>query len=480
MKKLKYIVFCTCTMVLSMVFLLFVFSEITNAQSRVIINNAKEIIGFTVDGKPVRKLLGDVQLKTDTITMLADSAYQYLETSQIEAFGNIELQTENEIIWTDKLNYNLKTDLVDLQGRVIIKIDSTTIFSNHVIHDLSTKISKFKEYIRLEDQQEVLTAQSGIYYQKKDSAVFRGNVQIKDENQYIEGDSLFTNRAKKSYTFHDHIFARDSVDNVVLTTNFLASDSTRDKFLKGDSHIVKIDTANSDTTHIWAEYINYFDLDSTYSIHANKQVIIWSNQISAIADTLDYNDYTESLELHGTPKTWHKNLQLSGPYIEATLKDKKIDSLVSYPRPFITQEDTALNRLNQITGDTLRINFYESRVKTVLIKSNSELIRFVAEEENKQAPKGAILINTPSFIHLLFDNGEINKMKTGKNSSGRYIPETPNIENFKLQGFIWNPDLRPQKPGGLPIHNFRPIPAGPQFELPVRYNNYLKADTGKK
>ncbi len=55
-----------------------------------------KLIGGVVNGHNVRKLLGDVELRHNDLTIYCDSAYQYLDSDQLRAFGNIEIITKKE------------------------------------------------------------------------------------------------------------------------------------------------------------------------------------------------------------------------------------------------------------------------------------------------------------------------------------------------------------------------------------------------
>ena len=438
-----------------------------HAQNRIIIENSQKIVGTTNNGDRVRQLIGDVHLKTERMTMYSDSAYQYLNTALVEAFGNIQLETKNDTIWCDRLKYNLKTDVAELTGRVIINTDSTMIFGDSVLYDLGSEVALFRKNILLTDQRGTLKADQGVFFQQKDSAIFRGHVQVKDSVQYIEADSLLFNRKTGYYEFYGHIFGFDKKNNVLLTTNYLESDSTGERKLRGDSHIVKFAADTSDTTHIWARNITYLDKDTTYSIFAVEDVETWSAQFSSVSDTIRYYDETQEFNLYGNPKTWHQSLQLSGPYIRATLKDEAIDSLISYPQPFVVQQDTATGRLNQMEGDTLIANFMEGSVKSVKVMPNAQLIRFVRDENDTN--NGAIKINSPNYVYIFFENGEIDNMKSGSNTKGSYIPESPTVETLELEGFIWTPDQKPTKPATLPKRKYQALLNEPFFNLPKRY-----------
>lgn len=218
-----------------------------HAQNPVDIIEADLIEGGTVEGENVRKILGNVYLKSveEDLEIYCDSAYQFTESSEIRAFGDIQINTENEKIWADALVYFTDIDFSQLRGRVIIEADSTILFGNSVDYRFGTKVAHFIDEIRLEDPEGILTANSGFYYREADSAVFRGQVQLQDSAQYIEGDSLFSNRGEKYYEMHGNIFADDTDNNSMLKGEYLEADSTGRRLLTGNAWLRNIKT---DTT----------------------------------------------------------------------------------------------------------------------------------------------------------------------------------------------------------------------------------------
>lgn len=701
------------------VFLVISGFALTYAQSPVDILEADRIEGGSVNGQKVQKIIGNVYLKSieQDLEMYCDSAYQFVESSEIRAYGNIQINTENEKIWADSLVYFTDIDFSQLRGRVIIEADSTTLFGNSVDYRFSTKVAHFIDQIRMEDPEGILTANSGFYYREADSAVFRGQVQLSDSTQYIEGDSLFSNRGKKYYEMYGDIYGVDGDNNSTLKGEYLEADSTGRRLLTGNAWLknVKRDTsetvepdtaarepvivrpslpdsasfrpdslanktqsdsllpvtedttftsqepithevrtgetlfsiaqnykvtvqdikdwnnlqsnalnigqtlvvippeninvithevqpketlfslsreyevsidqikswntltdnnlnigqeltfykksdderflytvkkgdslfkiarqynmsieelkeinnlnsnvisvgqqlkvkspnnteegaestttkpdnltslikpvqtdttakpspsASADTTHIRAKRILSVPkrtvTDTSTIVNAYEEVRIWSRNFSAISDTSRFDDSEDIFELWSNAKTWHKQVQLSGPYIKVYLKEGEIDQLQAFPKPFAVQQDTSLDRLNQIKGDTLNAYFQDGNLNQIHVYGGSHLLRFTKNEEGQS--DGAIDLTAPS-TRIFFEDGELVELKSAGTIDGSYLPQSEQTAKRQLDGFIWTPNLRPEKPTREMNPRFEPIPESRPFELPRRYVNYIK------
>ena len=421
-------------------------------QKQVDILNASRIVGGTYQGEQVRRILGNVHIQHKDLEMYADSAYQFINKSEIQAFGNIELDTGTEKIWTDSLTYFTNTDFSEFRGRVVLEADSTTLFGNKMDYSFATKIAHFIDNIRYEDPSGTLKADSGYYYRRSDSLQFHGRVQLVDSLQYLEGDSLYGNRSTEYYELHGKIFGDDQENDSMLKGEYLETDSTGRRRLEGKAWLKNFkadssDTTKVDTTHIRAKTILSQEqrsaTDTTAIIHAYEDVRIWSPDFSAISDTSKYTDSAQTFELWSNAKSWHKQVQLTGPYIKAILKDGNIDSLKSYPQPFSVQKDTVIDRLNQITGDTLHADFAEGNLKEIYVFKNAKLLRFTKNKQDK--PDGALELSAPT-IRILFEKGELVKLIANGSNNGSFLPENEQTAQKKMEGFSWNPDQRPQKP----------------------------------
>lgn len=312
------------------------------AQNKVRIIHADSITGGTFNGSRIQKILGNVHLKMNNFEMYADSAYKFVNKNVVKAYGNIEINTKNQMIWADSLTYFSNTNFCKFRGRVIIKSDSSTLFGRVVNYQFKSEIGHFLDGVRLKDSKGILTADRGFFYRKADSAVFRGNVQLKDSLKYLEGDSLFANRQSGYYELYGHVFGSDPVHNSKVSGDYLQSDSTGKRIVKGHARLVnykgtstnKKDTtkpdslftpkeslnlitpdslpsfkqdsarvshdnttnAQPDTTVIFAHKIisiaHRTPNDTTTTVKAYKDVRVWSTDFSAISDSAKYNSKT--------------------------------------------------------------------------------------------------------------------------------------------------------------------------------------------
>lgn len=456
----------------SYLFILFlIYSLPSSAQDIVELIRFNSATLTQIDGQRVQKLL-NTKMVMKNITLTCDSAFRYLDLEEMRAYGNIQIDTETENIWADTLIYYTNQDISLLRGRVVIKQDSTTLFGDKVDYNFETKVANFTSGIRLEDSKGVLIAKSGVYYQKQDSAVFRYNVQLADSSQYAEGDSLFLNREREYVQIYSNVFISDSTNNALLTGEYIEADSTGRRYVKQRGYLMKVETdsSTSDTTHIYANELLLIDRDSSSTVQGFGNVNVWTHKFSSLSDSLFYDSQAEVFTLRGSPKSWNKNIQLTGTEIMVELDSTKIKKLSSYPSAFSVQQDSSTLRLHQLKGDSLFAYFKENEISRIELFPNSKILYHTKNEDNE--PDGAMENSSPNTI-LFFENGELTLAKMGQNQ-GLFLPEYTDLDKRTLDGFSWNPELRPQKPTSTASPRFTAIPQNRPFTLPKKYVLFLK------
>lgn len=448
-------------------------SSESDAQNLVRILSSERGLLTTIEGQSIRKLY-NARLQLQNVTMVCDSAWQYLDRNELQAFGNIQIDTPTENIWADTLIYFTNRDVSRLLGRVVIVQDSTTLFGEEVDYNFLTKNAVFKNGIRLEDDAGTLTATTGIYFQNQDSAVFRGQVQIADSAQYAEGDSLFINRARRYYQLHSRIMVVDSTNLGILMGDFLEADSTGRRFVDGNAFLRKVETdsAGADTSFITSKQLLMIENDSTETINAYGDVNTWSVNYSTRSDSLFYDASTEKFLLSGNPRAWYDRIQLNGSFISMKLDSSSVEYLVAWPGAFAVQEDSASGLLNQLRADTLKADFDDGSLSTIDLYPNSTILFHTKNDAGES--DGAIESSSPQTI-LYFSDGELEQAKMGQNT-GFFIPQYEGLRDRTLDGFSWDPDMRPERPERNIVPRFGVVPATRPFTLPVRYLKFTETE----
>lgn len=154
------------------------------------------------------------------------------------------------------------------------------------------------------------------------------------------------------------------------------------------------------------------------------------------------------------------------------MRNDTLEWLEAYPSPFIVQKDSALNRLNQIKGDSLYANFQDNELQRLRIYPRSELFYFTKDDDDQ--PDGAIHMKAKT-LRLFFKEDEIEKMKADESVDGNYNPESEQLSKQRLNGFVWEPDLRPGRPDYTPQRRWPDSLRHAPVAIPPKFKQFLEA-----
>ncbi len=455
--------------------------------------------------EPVQRLI-QARLTVDGLAMVCDTAYRYLDRSELLAIGNLQIETENAIIWTDSLRYFSKNERSLLRGRVIIEQENTRLFGRSVDYNFEEKIAYFTNGIRLEDSTGVLTANRGTYFEEQDSALFIEHVQLLSEEEYAESDFMTLARTTKRSYLSGNVLIDNLSDQQRIRADSIYADSTGFRQLIGNAVIRTIDSAandtsdeltpdsntpnesnpdidtpddpnpksntniESDTTFVFAPIINVYDKDSTFTFQSDSLSQSWSTNFSTRSDSLQYDSELEEFTLTGQPIAWYDNTELNAKTIIAQTDSNELSLLYLLNDAFVTVRAEESGRFNQLKADTIITRFKDGRLNTMTLEPNVTILYFTQNQENEN--DGAIELNTP-LANIRFVEDDIDEL-TAAASQGFVFEEDSSLSLRRLEGFRWSPNNRPSKPTIDLEYRFDAVPTKPEFILPLRFQQYVK------
>ena len=454
--------------------------------------------------EPVQRLI-QARLTVDGLKMVCDTAYRYLDRSELLAIGNLQIETENAIIWTDSLRYFSKDERSLLRGRVIIEQENTGLFGTSVDYNFEEKIAYFTNGIRLVDSTGVLTANRGTYFEEQDSALFIEHVQLLTEEDYAESDFMtLARKSKRSYLSGNVLI--DNISNQQrIRADSIYADSTGFRQLIGNAVIRTIESVvndtpdnqtpdinppdintlddptpddpmpettpniESDTTFVFAPRINIYDQDSTFIFQSDSLSRSWSPNFSTRSDSLKYESEFEQFTLTGQPIAWYDNTELNAKTIIAQTDSNELSLLYLFNEAFVTVRAEKSGRFNQLKADTVITRFIDGRLHTMTLEPNVTILYFTQNEEDEN--DGAIELNTP-LANIRFVEDDIDELAATA-TQGFVFDEDSSLSLRRLEGFRWSPDDHPIKPSIDLEYRFEAVPNQPAFILPLRYQQYV-------
>jgi lipopolysaccharide export system protein LptA len=163
----------------------------------------RELIGGVFNGVKIRKLLGNVSFKQEDMFLYCDSAYQYLERNEVEAFSNVRVvQNDTLTITGDRGFYDGDRRVARMTGNVVMRDPRMTLTTPTLDYDLARKTATYNSGGHLTDPQNTLDSQQGVYDTNSKVFVFRRNVHLITPDSELNNDTLRYNTVSKIAYFN--------------------------------------------------------------------------------------------------------------------------------------------------------------------------------------------------------------------------------------------------------------------------------------
>ncbi len=226
----------------------------SNNVDHIEVTHADTAYGTQIGEAYSNRLIGNVVIVHNDVTLTCDSATLFMERKFVEAFGNVtitksnggsskadyirytgnnnnafmkgnvQIIDQNNTLYTDVLIYNLKTKIANYSNGGTLQADETTvnsergvyngftkqchfikdviisnpkytITSNELTYNTNSKIVQFLDWSEIITENGVINTRKGTYNSNTEKAIFTGRTRVENETQTIEANSLdFNNK----------------------------------------------------------------------------------------------------------------------------------------------------------------------------------------------------------------------------------------------------------------------------------------------
>ena len=478
-------------------------NPLSNRGATLVFLEHSETLTFDKITNPDMQVLkGNVRFRHDNVLLYCDSAYFFEKANSLNAFGHVRIvQGDTLFVYGDKLYYDGNTKLARMRYNVRMVNRKTTLVTDSLNYDRLANLSYYYTGGKITDQLNQLTSLWGQYSPSTNDALFKNKVHLKNKNFILDSDTLKYNTRTHiaNIVGSTHILYNDEADiystrgwyNTFTDRSMLLDRSIvkhKDgKTLTGDTifydkklqygegftHVIMNDTVQKST--LYGEYCYYNDLtkkglatdsamlvdwsgkDSMF-IHADTlltskdsiynvargfyHVRLFRNDIQGICDSLTYSARDSIMNMNGDPILWSDNNQLSGEFIQAFTKNKKIDHILIQRLAIAIQHEDSLF-YNQLSGKEIIAYLDSGQLKVVKVNGNAETIYY--PRDDKDSTLIGLNKTQSSFVVMHFKNKKIQRVLMTSASTGTMYPIFQLTgSDLYLKNFFWLDDQRPK------------------------------------
>lgn len=417
----------------------------------------------------------------DTLNLFCDSLSYNGKTKKAKLWGNVRVRDREYKLVTDTLEYDSKRSIaiyrhggriesilrkevltsrtgyfypnsknLFFSGNVRYKSDSLAMTTDTLRYQYVAKKVFFYGPTVINSNKALIKCERGWYQTETEEAVLQKNASVLKESKFISGDSLYVNPVQGISVGKGNVFYRDTTSSVSFRGHraFL-SDVKKYGYLTGNAlaeYRMKKDTLfiHADTLYSYQDSLNDFK-----QVRGYDDVRFFSRDFQGKCDSLSYDREKDKLEMYYKPVIWSRNAELKGNFMVVYLKDTVIN------RVEITEKSTAVMEIdsgqyyNQIAGKNMFAYFVDNELKRVDVKNNAQTVYFPEEtKENDtlvEVKRSGMARLYASDLKVDLDSGEVTGITYLGTPDGVLYPMNQlNKEEQFVQGFSWNPALRPR------------------------------------
>jgi hypothetical protein len=327
--------------------------------------------------------------------------------------NNVLLTNPNYTMNADTLQYNTKTNFANIIGPTkIVYKDETDIFSS-------------KGWYNTNNERMMLLDRSLVKHK---------------DGKTIIGDTIFYDKAQKYGEAFVNVVMTDSTEKSTLYGDYVYYNENTEAGLATDSALL-VDWSSKDTLWLHADTLRTFK-DSIYKVAKGYlNVRLYRNDIQGICDSLIFAERDSVINMHGEPVLWAEENQLSGEFIQAFTKNKKVERVHIQRAAMAVQKVDSLN-FNQLSGKEMIAHIDSSELRRVHVNGNAETIYFPIDD----ADSTIIGLNKTesSYVVMYLKNKKAERIVMTSSTSGVMYPlgQLTGGDIF-LKNFFWLEKQRP-------------------------------------
>ena len=447
-----------------------------NVIAQDILIRSSDKIGYkTEKGEPIKVLINNVDIVTESLQLRADTVYHYQTKKQLTGHGNVEVISSLDYIWSDWLDYRTEPRLAYFKGRVILIRDDNIAYASQGYAKLGEHELFLSDTVRIHTvKDQFLYGHQASFIENPDRIFFNGEVIYHDSTYTVYSDSLFIDKEKEEYIWTGDVFGHNNKENLYSQSNRMYIDPDRIIFT-GMALVIQERFPSCDTVFLRGDEVGllYPGTDSTL-LYSSNNAELWIKDIFLKADSLWHYEKEERMEIIGHVYLWKDSLQLSGNQMDITMPRGEVSRIDVSLSPFLMIKDSVNFFFHQLKSEKISLFFEKENLKTIHAYGQAKLVTFIPYNKER-----GVLSAEAREIILYIENNKISEVKLYHSVHGNMDSRIQALDT-QIDGAEWHVELRKSKPQRpdfkIPSRTF----FNPPFAFPHRYRSYTDTLSGKE
>jgi len=272
--------------------------------------------GYKEDNKDLRKLIGNVELRQDSVFLTCDTAILNVTDNSVLALGNVVVQQGDSLnVFADSLRYDGNEKVAKLYSYVVLENKGQRIFTDFLTYNLETKAATYTDGAILTDGDTQLKSNIGYYYIDSNQAYFKEAVTIVDDNFELKADTLAFNTKDKIATFIGPTRINQGDAKIYCEAGYYDIANEKAEFRQNAQYL-------KGTQSAYADLMTYEGLTDVVTLNGNASFT--DEEKKANADTIQFFQKTKETILSGNAHFEDYNQSIEADAIVYNEETKKL------------------------------------------------------------------------------------------------------------------------------------------------------------
>ena len=406
-----------------------------------------DTLGFNTETKVV-SFLGPTLISNDSTKVYCEDGYYDTENNLALFSQNAQYVKGEQVAIADSITYDGAKELYSLEGNASFEEGARKASADIIKYDEANDKTILIGNAKYEDEEQDITANEIIYDSKNERYATRGRSRISDPPQILEADQVDFTEEEGLGLARGNVIWRDTSAELTIVCEQADYDRQSD-YLKAsggrNDRPLLISMLEEDSLFMTADTLfaireDSIASDSARQLRAYRDVRIYSADLQAICDSLQYSTTDSTFRLYKDPIVWSDTSQFYADTVYMLLADSKIDRIFLKDNSFIINSPDE-SFFNQVKGKNITAVFEEEELRRMEVNGNAESVYYAIDEAG-----GYVGVNKTicSEMTLYFGNNEVEKIKFFNEPKANMLPMgQANHNELKMPGFNWEKTHRP-------------------------------------
>jgi lipopolysaccharide export system protein LptA len=308
----------------------------------------------------------------------------------------------------------------ELQGNVWITKDSLSVYCDRAIYYPDSGILIFRSNVEFRQPGKTLFADEVIYDEFSEEVTATGRARMYQDSLRIAANHIVYRERFKTAYLYDDVRIDDDSRNIMLTGDRGCFDHELEyAWVSGSPSMTQRDSSLAVQMRIYGDTLEYSGVDKLARSKGN--VIIMRDSLLAYGTQLTFHSDSSFAELIGEPYAVQSLNEITGDTLRLYYVDDQLDHLEVLGHAVATSPADSIRPepKNRMEGKRMSLWIVDNALSKVVVRGNAIATYYIREQND---PRGRN-VTSGDVLYVFFAESRISHIEVDGGTQGQYTPE---------------------------------------------------------